>query len=286
MRKIGIEASAYYSPTTLELSEIVAGFRAMKEHGYDAVDYQNFVDTEAPLFTLGEQEFEKTLADHRAAAKEAGIEIYQVHGPWRYPPQDATEEERAERFEKMAKSIRGTHLLGCRHFVIHPIMPFGPDTEPDSAAFQSLNHDFFEKLLKVAKSEDVVICLENMPFAAHSIARPHEISAFVRSFNDPHMRMCLDTGHSLILGTQPVEAVREAGDLIEALHVHDNDGRGDQHRMPYYGVCDWKAFSEAVREYLPETVVMSMETMTPWKMPAELRDYFGRGLAKMARALC
>lgn len=286
MRKTSVEASAYYSPETLDIEEITAGFRTMKEHGFDAADYQHFVNTETPIFKLSEDAFERTLAEHAEAAEKAGIEIYQTHGPWRYPPKDATEENRTERFEKMARSIRGTHLLHARRFVIHPIMPFGPDAEPDSAEFHRLNFEFFSKLLEVAHREDVVICLENMPFDKHSIARPHEILRFVKEFDDPYMRVCLDTGHSLILGTEPADAVREAGAYIEALHVHDNDGAHDQHRLPYYGVCNWSAFAEAVRECIPESVPMSMETKASHKFPPELYDHFARGVAKIARSFC
>lgn len=186
----------------------------------------------------------------------------------------------------MTKSLYGAHLLGSRRMVIHPVMPFGTGTEPDSAAFHDINFEFYSKLLEEAKKYDVIICLENMPFTAHSIATPSSVFRFVKEFNDDHMRGCLDTGHALVFGIQPADAVKEAKDFIETLHVHDNDGRGDQHRMPYYGVCDWKAFAEAVKTFLPESVPMSMETKAPPKMPEELREYFGTGVAKLARSLC
>lgn len=280
MRKIGAESAGYFG-----LDGAWEGFLKMKSHGFDCADYHNLWNTENGLFTLDEGEFERRMTEHRRAAENAGIEIYQVHGPWRYPPRDATPEERAERLEKMQKAIWGTALLGSRRFVIHPVMPFGPAAEPDSAAFHRINYEFFAKLLETAREADVVICLENMPFSAHSIARPHEILQFVREFDDEHMGICLDTGHSAVLGVSPADALREAGNLIKALHVHDNDGRGDQHRLPYYGVIDWADFSNALRG-LDESVPLSMETRAPDKMPPELREHFQIGLAKLARSLC
>lgn len=286
MRKISIETDAYFPSNTLDSELVCAGFKAMKAHGYDAADYQHLVVTTNPLFSLSDSKFERVLIDHRKAAEEAQVEIYQVHGPWRHPPKDATEEDRAERLEKMTKSLYAAHLLGSRRMVIHPIMPFGTGTEPDHAAFHDMNFEFYSKLLAEAKKLDVIICLENMPFTAHSIASPSSVFQFVKEFDDDHMRMCLDTGHALIFGVQPADAVREAKNWIETLHIHDNDGRGDQHRMPYYGVCDWAAFAAAVKEFLPESVPMSMETKAPPKMPDALREYFGAGIAKLARSLC
>ena len=39
------------------------GARRMREHGYDCVDYQNFVNTETDFFKLPEKEFEKILKE-------------------------------------------------------------------------------------------------------------------------------------------------------------------------------------------------------------------------------
>ena len=289
MRKICIETDAYFPSNTLDGEIVAAGFRAMKAHGYEAADYEHLVVTTNPLFSLSDDDFERVMKEHRAAAEAAGVEIYQTHGPWRHPPKDATEEDRAERLEKMTKSLYATKLLGSRHMVIHPIMPFGTGAEPDHAAFHDLNFAFYSKLLEEAKKLDVVICLENMPFTAHSIASPSSVYQFIREFNDEHLRMCLDTGHGLIFGVQPADAVAEAGAVIEALHVHDNDGRSDQHRLPFFGhggICDWDAFAEAVKEKLPESVPMSLEVSFSGKMPPEACECFQCGAAKLAGYLC
>ncbi|GGD95008.1 hypothetical protein [Paenibacillus nasutitermitis] len=85
MMKIGIESKAY-----LYRYGIAEGLTLMKEHGYECLDYQDFIDTKTELFELSEAYFEKTLHDQRTAIEAAGIEISQSHGPWRWPPQDST----------------------------------------------------------------------------------------------------------------------------------------------------------------------------------------------------
>ena len=47
----------------------------------------------------------RRLAHQKELAEAAGVSVHQVHGPWRWPPQDGTEEERAERMEKMKNTI-------------------------------------------------------------------------------------------------------------------------------------------------------------------------------------
>ena len=101
--KTGIESAAYRDP-----ADLAGGYRRMRRHGYDCVDYQEFVNTETPLFEASDREFERLLREEAEIIRDAGLEISQTHGPWRYPPRDADEADRAERFEKMAKSLHGT----------------------------------------------------------------------------------------------------------------------------------------------------------------------------------
>ena len=125
MMKIGIESAGY-----IEHYGLREGLRRMKAQGYETLDYQTLADTETSLYTCSEAEYTKKLIEVRNECAAAGIEISQTHGPWRWPPQDYTEEQRAERFEKMVKAIRGTAILGCPYMVIHSIMPFGDDKDP------------------------------------------------------------------------------------------------------------------------------------------------------------
>ena len=253
MMKTGIEASAYF-----DRNDPVTSLLRMKSHGYDCADF-GLADTSDPLYSLSGEVLEKETARLKNAFAEAGIAISQVHGPWRWPPQDATEEDRAERFEKMVCCLTLTRLLGCENFVIHPIMPFGwGGDRPDE--FHALNLDFFTRLGKEAKREGVTICLENMPMPDLPLARHDQLLAFLKELDPSVFAICLDTGHSVICGVQPGKAVREIGkDLLRVLHVHDNDGRRDLHQLPGEGVIDWEDFGKALAEIGFEGTV-SLET--------------------------
>lgn len=278
MRKIGVETTAYF-----RLDGAEAGFRQMKEDGFDCADYQ-LDNTEIEPYTLDDSAFEARLAEHRKAVEAAGVEIYQVHGPWRYPPRDATPEDRAERLEKMKRCLWGASFLGASCMAVHPIMPFGPDANPDPACFHDLNLAFYSELCETAKQAGVTVCLENMPFHAHSIARPSEILRFVKEIGSDFMAVCLDTGHCAVLGVSPADAIREAGQYIRCVHIHDNDGRGDQHRLPYDGVIDWADFIDAMN-ILDTRVPFSLETKPSQKLPPAIYRYMLKGYAALAREM-
>ncbi len=262
------------------------GIEKIAEHGYDCVDAQHLCNTEQALFTISEAEFEKQLRAQRAFAESLGLCYNQSHGPWRWPPQDFTPEDRAERFEKMARAIRGTAYLGAKHFVIHCIMPFGCGSSESSELQVEMNREFFGRLLEVAKEYDVIIDLENLPFTKLPISRTNEVLNFVKAMNSPYMRVCLDTGHCSFYGDRPAEAVRMLGkEYLTSLHVHDNDGPQDRHWEPGRGIIDWSDFAKALTEIDFEGTV-SLETGVPGDIidPIE-RDVRERALADAARRI-
>ncbi len=233
-------------------------YQRMRADGYTACDF-GLSNTDGKPYTLSDEDFDAWASEEKRLADEAGVTISQVHGPWRHPPQDYTPEDRAERQEKMRRCIRATRLLGSRYFVIHPIMPFGTTQDPEPERLFEMNREFFRELLPVAWENDVIICLENMPFKCLSLSTPAQILQFVQAMDDPHFAICLDTGHSMVFGIQPGDAMRLMGSYVKVLHVHDNDGERDLHRAPFTGVVDWADFSAALRE-VGYNGVLSLET--------------------------
>jgi len=225
-------------------------FKKLAEQGYRAVDY-NLTDTDGALYALDEAAFARRMQEERAQAERAGMVVSQVHGPWRYPPRDATEEDRSERMERMKRSIRGARFLGSRYWVIHPIMPFGThDTEVGKETETwEMNLTFMTELLAYAKEQGVTVCLENMPMLRFSMGRPRAILEFVREMNDPAFKICLDTGHVAVFPDLSLdEVVRELGEEIRVLHVHDNMGDRDAHLWPTEGCIDWEGFAKGLKE--------------------------------------
>lgn len=242
--KLGIIDGAY-----LDRYGLKKGLAIMREQGYECIDYQKLCFTESELFTGSAAHFESVLSEIREACASEGIEISQTHGPWRWPPQDATEEDRAERFEKMSISVRGTAILGCRNMVIHPIMPFGTDSDPEPERMWDMNLEFMRKLADEGQRCGVTVCYENMPFPAMKLATPEAVCRFVKTLDHPFFKVCLDTGHCAVLGISAGESVRLIGkEYLRTLHIHDNDGRSDLHWLPNTGVIDWTDFSNALNE--------------------------------------
>lgn len=261
-------------------------FEMLRACGFDAMDY-NLADTETWLYTAPEAEAEAFAAAEREAIARAGLFVSQVHGPWRCPPIDFTEDDRAERLEKMRRSMRVAAWLGCKNWVIHPIMPFGWEEigTADAEKTWQMNRAFFGELLQTAKEYDLTVCLENMPFERFSISVPETTLRFVREMNDARLKICFDTGHAAFYSGEKIgREVRALGDEICVFHIHDTQLRQDLHLYPFMGVIDWKDFATALREIRFDGV-FSLEAILPEKLPDALFLESATLLSRYARQI-
>ena len=243
-------------------------YELFAEAGFSCIDF-NTAPVTIPLYTEPEAEMERLIVGMRREIENAGLTVHQVHGPWTWPPtKDQIPELRPQRAEEMKKSMRMAKLLGCRNWVVHPIMPFKTKDIPEgnAAGTWELNVEFMGWLLDYAKEINVTICLENMPHREFSMAKPDKIMEFVRLMDDPHFAVCLDFGHVATQeGLQVADQIRLVGDKLQAVHIHDNNGIKDQHTWPGQGIVDWKETAKALKE-VDYQGVFSLETY-PWRDP-------------------
>ena len=248
-----------------------ARYEKAHTYGFSAVDFA-MMNTDTPIYQCTEEELCTMMQKERALAEQSDVSFYQVHGPWCWPPVDDTEESRARKMEHCKRSMRAAALLGAKCWVIHPLMPFGvEDLEcgKEKETWQ-INLDFFRALLPTAHELDVTICLENMPFLKFSISTPEDILRMIREIDDDHFKMCLDTGH---VGVFPqlslADEIRRVGNVLCAVHIHDNDARRDLHLLPTFGRMDWSDFGKALRE-IGFAGVFSFECTPPRTLPEDI----------------
>jgi len=261
-------------------------FKKIREHGFDAIDFQ-MMDTDATPYNIKKEEADVLLKEIKELSEDAGVEIAQVHGPWRWPILDDTEENRRERMEKMKESLRMTAVIGCKKWVIHPIMPFGIEDilMKKEAETWDINLGFMRELLDTAKKYDITICLENMPFINFSLSKPEKILEFVKAIDDENFKICLDTGHVNVFPDLSVaDEVRRLRENIKAFHIHDNKFGEDLHLFPYFGTIDWEDFKKALGE-IGYDGVFSLETGAPGRLSAELFEEMSASLFKIAKEI-
>lgn len=277
--RIGIGYGAYCRGDDYE-----EGFKKMKSHGYDCVDYGHINNKNSELYKLSSEAFRAYFEKVRESAEKHGIEVWQMHSIWPTVNSDKTETDRQKTTEFFIRQIEAAYYLGCKKFVLHPFLPFGNDVEGDYSFTFQVNVDLLKKLIPHAEKWDVTLCVENLPFRNNPISKVSEVKRLVRTINHPRVKVCLDTGHANIFSSDIASDVRLLGDDLAALHVHDNTGWCDAHKLPYCGKLKWCELLTALGE-IGFRGCFNLETAISNDMPEPYREEMRTSLAKLTRSM-
>ncbi len=92
----------------------------------------------------------------------------------------------------------------------------------------------------------MIICLENLYNHARTCS---DLLRLISCTGSGKLGICLDTGHLNLGGDSQGDFIRQAGEHLKALHIADNQGKTDQHIMPFgAGNVDWQETIAALRE--------------------------------------
>jgi sugar phosphate isomerase/epimerase len=58
-------------------------------------------------------------------------------------------------------------------------------------------------------------------------------------------KLCFDSGHANLSGHN-FEHLNKLKDRLIVVHLHDNDGITDQHKIPFTGTVDWKNLAKVI----------------------------------------
>ena len=279
MVKIGIKSNAYFG-----LDDYKSGLKILKEHGYDSIDFQEFMSMNSPLYALSDEEFAIQLNKIRLAAQENGVEIYQLHSIWPTAG-DETEEDRQKSLWYYRRSILGAKHLGCKRVVVHPWMIHGW-SNGTSEEFFEFNVRLMRELMPTARECGVYVCLENMPFRkGEPFSTVKEWIAVLDEVGDEYAKACLDTGHLNVMEEDPYACVCALGKYLETLHVHDDKPcKLDLHLFPYQGSFNWDSFIRGLREIRFDGCI-SLETAVSERTPEIAKEPMQKALALLAKEI-
>ena len=240
------------------------GYAMFREAGFEAIDWNinntfnraAFKDQPLEGICLFEKPLDECLAYYEkelALIRENGLTISQAHAPFpAYLP------ERPETLDYSIainrRCIEFCEAVGCRELVIHGISLANPDYTNTPESIKALNYKLYEGLIDVLVKTNVTVCLENLFTGSPkgtiegTCSNPYEAVEFIDTLNAKAGKecfgLCLDTGHLNLLRKSFRAYVPVLGKRIKALHIHDNDGTGDQHLIPYSGTINWNDFCD------------------------------------------
>ena len=108
------------------------------------------------------------------------------------------------------------------------------------------------RLCDFCQEMGIKLALENIDTR---FATTRNIQRVIERLDPGVVGICLDTNHAN-LNEDPVEAVNVCGNRLFTLHISDNFGDGDDHKLPFQGGIDWYGFVEALHRNRYEGVFM------------------------------
>ncbi len=224
-----------------------AGIQLLAKLGFDALDL-NLVhiiyDEE-----FSEENYKNTCSMLKKRAEENNIYFNQAHAPhpsYRFGDDDYNEKVKPA----LIRSVKAAGLVGAKQIVVHPTAC------PEGVDQKKFNLDFYNTLTPYAKEFQIKIALENMwgfdsvqdKIVPNVCSFGRELADCFDALDPEYFTVCLDVGHSGLVGQSAEAAIFElGGQRLHALHIHDNDNVKDLHTIPYQGKINWDAVMTALK---------------------------------------
>ena len=157
--------------------------------------------------------------------------------------------------------MKAASILGAKYCVYHPGSDLlNPNATPEEMRFRARRA--FKSILPFAKENGVKVALETVGAnwtLGNKLDFFGSFDEYKALFDDVKgseygewFVCCIDTGHVnlTVQHNQPTPAdfIRLMGDNVYCLHLHDNDGYFDGHRIPCGGTIDWEDVFKALKE--------------------------------------
>jgi len=165
--------------------------------------------------------------------KQFGLALLDLHGS--VGPEKCwfslIEHERQAGVELVKNRIAMAARLGSDVVIMHALR-WQPETEGNPERWPQLLRSL-DALESYAHRQGVRLAIENMPgddFAG--------LRRLFTAYGPDYLGLCYDSGHGNI-GGEGLAHLDTVKDRLISIHLHDNNGSGDQHQAPLDGTVDW-----------------------------------------------
>ena len=226
--------------------------KVLRDAGFKAFDLTLYGENSVRQLSDSEDWREKAV-NLRKYADSLGIICNQAHAYFHSSTGDI--EKDAEIYKKIIRDMEIASIMGAKIIVVHPKQHL-PYMENSEELF-NINMEFYGSLIPYCEKFGIKVGIENMfqwnkklggPCDS-TCSRVKEMCRYVDTLNSPWMVACLDIGHLNLMDTDMFNFIRTlGGERLGCLHVHDNDGKGDNHTLPFTKTIDYNKVMETLAE--------------------------------------
>jgi sugar phosphate isomerase/epimerase len=217
-------------------------------HGFEAVEV-------FATRTHFDYHSDQAIADLQEWLADTRLELHSVHAPitgsyvggkWG-PALSLASADKDKRAQAVAEAEHALHIarrMPMRALVAHLGIPRDQQPSPGDNSRDGARRSV-EELQPKAEALDVELALEVIP---NELSRAGALVHLVEDdLEDIDVGVCFDSGHANIDG-DVVEAIEIVSGHLVTTHLHDNNGRQDQHLVPGDGTIDWAGVMLALQK--------------------------------------
>lgn len=234
-----------------------------KEAGADGVDFNLWsalydVSSKNSVYAKSEEEFCAYFKDIKDYADSINMKIFTTHGNG--TGYKNNEKDDAILVKNVLKDLLATKLLGAEICVIHTAGNYHLPPETKKEQMLQFNYDLFDKTLPLAKELNIKLATETFGTSSRygCIDFFGDINNFLEGFYPLYEKygdtfcVCVDTGHTNLAARfdnpSVSEVIKKLSPHVKALHLHDNNGLKDQHKIIGTGDILWADVFKALKE--------------------------------------
>jgi sugar phosphate isomerase/epimerase len=181
--------------------------------------------------------------------RDLGLAPFSFHAPLA-EDLDITSVDRADReraVDQMLTVAEAAAGLQVEHLIVHP----GPDHIDRTHGERHRERlkwagESLKRIQQHCHELGIVMVIENM-LPHLSLGRTPDLLRLVGQLDGEEFGVCLDTGHASLAG-DIYDLPGQIGNRLTMLHVHDNQGRRDDHLPPGQGRIDWELLMRRLAE--------------------------------------
>jgi sugar phosphate isomerase/epimerase len=175
-------------------------------------------------------------SEFRSYIDNRGFSIPQAHLDFvTCDPADPDPAARRHHIDSLKEQIELFAVLGVRAMVLHSGGRKAQAAGWTAEQTQAVALESFRELGEQAAKFGVTICLENMYGENYELQPAYSSADLLRIIDrigSPQFGICLDTGHLALSKAEPHDVfIRNCGKTLKALHIADNFGVKDDHRL-------------------------------------------------------
>lgn len=275
-----------------------AGFRMLKRAGFSCVDFSlNSYLPNLALYRSQRNDFfdrplrqlEDYFLPHKREARAAGVRIHQMHMPYPIYVPNGKKELNEYLWKVVApKSMELCAFFECPYIVIHGFK-LAANLGSEEAEWEWTER-FIHSVAPMAKEMGITICIENLYHGSggHLMEGPcchaHKAAERIDRINDRYgaevLGFCFDTGHANLVRLDMETFMRKLDYRLKVFHIHDNDGAGDLHQLPFTFTrtrenqpsTDWEGFRRGLKAIRFDKVLSFETSPVLTAFPEEVRE--------------